>query len=325
MWPLPIALVCLAALALSPTAGAQAPVYPTRPASQQAIRPIPVTELEALLDKELATQRSSGQLTPGSNVGITIGVVQHGVRKIFSYGIAHPDSIFEIGSITKTFTATILAQRVVEGAVRLDEPVRALLPPGTVAKPASGPEITLLDLSDHHSGLPPMPDNDPHADPTNPLADYDINLLYAFIAKHGVSTPPDAPFLYSNLGEGLLGEALANQAGQPYAALLQNQVLAPLRMLHTGVVLTPDMQRHLLQGYSDDGKPARSWDLNALVAAGGIRSNAPDMLTFLEVQLHPDHLPQVVATSAARSLPTVIRMTHVVHAEAFKGMHIALN
>ena len=69
-----------------------------------------------------------------------------------------PDSIFEIGSITKTFTGLVLARMVEQGKVRLDEPVRELLPPGTVAKPP-GREITLLDLATQHSGLPQMPDN----------------------------------------------------------------------------------------------------------------------------------------------------------------------
>ena len=89
---------------------------------------------------------------------MTIGIVVHGKRKIFSYGGVKPDSVFEIGSITKTFTGLVLAQMVEQKTVRLDEPVRELLPKGTVAQPA-GKEITLLDLSTHRSGLPRNPDN----------------------------------------------------------------------------------------------------------------------------------------------------------------------
>ncbi len=82
--------------------------------------------------------------------------MKHGVRRVFTYGTAKPDSIFEIASVTKTFTALTLARMAEQGWVRLDEPVRQLLPPGTVEKPA-GSEITLLDLATQHSGLPRMP------------------------------------------------------------------------------------------------------------------------------------------------------------------------
>jgi CubicO group peptidase (beta-lactamase class C family) len=85
------------------------------------------------------------------HLGLAIGVVRHGVRRVFTYGAAKPDSIFEIASVTKTFTALLLARMVEEGKVTLDEPVRLLLPPGTVEKPKGG-EITLLDLATHHGG-----------------------------------------------------------------------------------------------------------------------------------------------------------------------------
>ncbi len=103
----------------------------------------------------------------------------------------------------------MLSQMAEQGKVTLDEPVRELLPDGTVAKPA-GDEITLLDLATQHSGLPRLPDNLKPADPANPYADYGAANLYAFMAKQGVAKPKDADFLYSNLGMGLLGQALAN-------------------------------------------------------------------------------------------------------------------
>ena len=91
-------------------------------------------------------------------MGVTIGVVRGGVKRVFSYGAAKPDSIFEIGSTTKTFTGLMLAQMVAQGKAKLDERVRELLPPGTVAKP-DGVEITLLDLATRRSGLPRFPSN----------------------------------------------------------------------------------------------------------------------------------------------------------------------
>jgi CubicO group peptidase (beta-lactamase class C family) len=105
---------------------------------------VAVADLKPVLDADLALALKSGPLAPEKHGGVTIGVVQHGDRRIYSYGTAQPDSVFEIGSITKTFTGLILAQMVEQGKVHLDDPVRELLPPSTIAKPASGDEITLV-------------------------------------------------------------------------------------------------------------------------------------------------------------------------------------
>src|SRR5262249_40930355 len=152
--------------------------------------------------------------------------------RVFSYGTAKANSIFEIGSITKTFTGLILSQMAEQGKVKLDDPVRELLPPGTVQKPA-GAEITLLDLATQHSGLPRMPDNFNPGDVANPYADYHAANLYAFVAKHGVAKPNKPGFLYSNVGFGLLGQALSVRAAEPYPELLRLEVLDPLGMHDT--------------------------------------------------------------------------------------------
>jgi CubicO group peptidase (beta-lactamase class C family) len=215
---------------------------------------------------------------------------------------------------------------VQQGTVRLDEPVRELLPAGTVAKPASGAEITLLDLSDQHSGLPRMPDNFHPADAANPYADYDPKLLYEFIGKHGVALPPNAPFLYSNVGVGLLGQALADRAHMSYADLLHEQVTGPLGMFDTGIVLKPEMKARFIDGHDGQHHPAHAWDLDALAGAGGIRSTAADMLTFVEAQLHPENLPKTaLASPQGKTLPAALAACHVIHADIGPGMHIALN
>ena len=162
------------------------------PAMDPSMPPLAVADLKSVLNKDIAVALRSGALASSTHTGVTIGVVQHGIRQIFTYGAVKSDSVFEIGSISKTFTALILAQMVEQNLVRLDEPVRELLPPKIVAKPV-GTEITLLDLSDQHSGLPRMPDNFARADPNNPYADYNAKLLYAFLAKQGVALPANAP------------------------------------------------------------------------------------------------------------------------------------
>ena len=291
-----------------------------------AMPPVNLAHLKDVLDKDLAAALASGFLAAGTDAGVTIGVVQHGVRRVLSYGATKPDSLFEIGSITKTFTGLILAQMVEQKKARLDEPVRALLPAGTVAAPASGPEITLLDLSAQRSGLPRMPDNFRPTDPNNPYVDYDKTLLYAFIASHGVAMPAKPEFVYSNLGVGLLGQALAERAGTTYEALVRKEITGPLGMRETVATIPPAMRARFAQGHDADHKPVPAWDQNALAGAGAVRSTAADMLTYLEAQLHPDHLPPSArSTAVGKTLGAAITASHVPQGEAMGGMHIALN
>ncbi|HMJ63237.1 MAG TPA: serine hydrolase domain-containing protein [Bryobacteraceae bacterium] len=254
-----------------------------------ALPPVSASGLEAVLDKDLASAEKEGALGPATGAGMTVGVLKDGERRIFAYGTGKPDSIFEIGSITKTFTGLILAQMIQQGKVKLEEPVRDLLPPGTAAKP-EGAEITLLDLVTQHSGLPRMPDNFQPTDAQNPYADYHAANLYAFVAKHGVAKPASAPFLYSNLGFGLLGQALANRARMKYPELLLNEVVEPLHLNETTITLTPEQRRRFIEGHDAKHNPAHAWDLDGLAGAGAIRSTASDMLKYLEANLHPDAL-----------------------------------
>ncbi|HTT60704.1 MAG TPA: serine hydrolase domain-containing protein [Bryobacteraceae bacterium] len=299
----------------APFALAAAPTAPP-PRYDPAIPPVSAEEIQTVLDRDLtpALHGENGALAPGTHAGLSIGVLKHGVRRVFSYGIAQPDWLFEIGSITKTFTGLVLAQMVVEGKVRLDEPVRELLPAGTVAKP-QGTEITLLDLITHHSGLPRMPDNFAPADADNPYADYHVANLYAYVAAHGVTKRGTRPFLYSNLGVGLLGQALANRAGMRWADLVKTEITGPLGMRDTVVSVTPEQNRRFIQGFDGLHHPAHAWDIDGLAGAGALRSTAGDMLTYLDAELHPEN---------AGPLAAAIRGSQVLHADANPGTRIAL-
>jgi len=276
--------------------------------------PVPASELEAVMNRDLRQALTSGVLAPGTGSGLAIGVVQRGERRVFTYGVARADSLFEIGSITKTFTGLMLARMAAEGKVRLDEPVRELLPPGTVGKPPRR-EITLLDLVTHRSGLPAMPYNFHPADRENPYADYGPNELYGFIGRRGVSRPDDVPYRYSNLGMGLLGQALANRAGKSYPDQLRDEITVPLGMNNTVIRLSPEMQARFLQGHDQAHRPVHAWDLDGLAGAGAIRSTAGDMLTYLEANLNPGKYP---------ALTSAIASSHQVRADAGSGDQIAL-
>jgi CubicO group peptidase (beta-lactamase class C family) len=293
------------------------------PTYDPALAPVAAADLQSVLDRDLAEALKSGELAPGTGAGVSIAVVEHGVRRVFSYGAAKSDSIFEIGSITKTFTGLVLSQMVEQGKVKFDEPVRELLPPGTVARPV-GPEITLLDLATQHSGLPRMPDNFKPADPNNPYADYVAPNLYAFVSQHGVAKPGDPGFLYSNLGFGLLGQALAVRSGLPYPVLFKEEVIDPLGLKDTTVSLSPAQQARFIAGHDEHHQPVHAWDLDVFAGAGAIRSTAADMLTYLEANLHPEKLKPAAGSSAGATLSAALIQSHQLRADAMPGMRIAL-
>jgi D-alanyl-D-alanine-carboxypeptidase/D-alanyl-D-alanine-endopeptidase len=311
------------ALNLTRQSTALAPPAIPAPSYDPAIPPVSAADLRSVLDKDLAEAIQSGHLSAATGGGVSIGVVEHGVHRVFSYGTARPDSIFEIGSITKTFTALILSQMVEQGKVHLDDPVRELLPAGTVEKPA-GAEITLGDLATQHSGLPRMPNNFHPADNANPYADYLPDNLYAFMREHGVVKPADAGFLYSNLGFGLLGQALAVHARMPYPALLQQEVTDPLGLHDTVISLNAEQRARFIVGHDAEHRAAHAWDLVALAGAGAIRSTASDMLTYLEAQLHPESMKPGAAGTPAGTLPAAITFQHELRSDAGPSMKIAL-
>lgn len=299
---------------------------PEPPKMGPALAPLNLDVLKPVLDRDLAEALQTGELASSTGGGVTIGVLQRGVKRIFSYGAAKDDQLFEIGSVSKTFTGLILAQMAEQGKVKLNEPVRELLPPGKVAKP-DGAEITLLDLATQHSGLPRMPDNFHPADPQDPYVDYRAANLYEFITKHGVKKPADAGFAYSNLGLGLLGQALANGAGMPYSQLLKQEVTEPLGMNDTTVTLSPEQEKRFATGHDALHHPAHAWTITALVGAGGIRSTASDMLIYLDAQLHPTAVSRASDEKPARPIATLgraLEISHELRADAFPGVKIAL-
>lgn len=256
-----------------------------------AIPPVSAAKFPAVMNRDIAPMlRRLDLAAADGGAGIVIGISEHGERRIMTYGASKPDSLFEIGSISKTFTGLLLAQMVVRGELDLRDPVREFLPPGIAPRP-NGPEITLLDLATHHSGLPRMPDNAGPPEQRETYTNYQEAGLYDFIRQHGLGRPTQPEFLYSNLGFALLGAALVNHARMSYADLLREEITGPLGMKDTVIAIPPNLQARMMQGYDSRRLPTPRWDLQAFASAGGIRSDAADMLTYLEAQLHPATSP----------------------------------
>ena len=190
------------------------------------------------------------------------------------------DTVFEIGSITKVFTALLLAEMVTRGEVALDDPVSKYLP-GHVKMPSlNGKQITLLDLATYTSGLPRNPDGLSFAD-NNPFAAFTVERLYAFLSNHTLRFEPGNHYEYANLGFGLLGHVLALRAGTSYEDLVVSRVCAPLGLEDTRISLTPSMRERLAQGHLTSLQTASNWDFPALAGTGALRSTANDLVRFM--------------------------------------------
>jgi len=226
-------------------------------------------------------------------VGIVAGVIEPSGTRIVTYGKAAKeggrpldgDTVFEIGSITKVFTALLLEDMAQHGEVKLDDPISKYLPAGVKAPQRNGKEITLAELAEHTSGLPRLPDNFSPKDGTNPYADYTAEKLYAFLNSYQLTRDPGEKWEYSNLATGLLGHLLSLRAGKDFETLVETRIAAPLGMSSTRITLTPEMKERMAAGYNASLQPARLWDFDALAGAGALRSTANDLLTFLAANL----------------------------------------
>ena len=197
-----------------------------------------------------------------------------------------PHVLLEIGSVTKVFTALLLADMAERGEVQLDDPIARHLPPAVAQACPAATRITLRQLATHTSGLPRLPRNlVPLAlrHPADPYAGYTTEHLYRALRK--ASDPAPAAYLYSNYGFGLLGHLLSHTAGRPYAELLTERVTGPLGLAETTVGV-PD--GHPAATGHRRGRPTGRWHLGALAGAGALNSTAADLARFLNANLHPE-------------------------------------
>jgi CubicO group peptidase (beta-lactamase class C family) len=229
---------------------------------------------------------------PRKGQGIVVGVLDPAGRRVVAGGPdgGEPfdgDTVFEIGSISKVFTALLLADMVNKGEVALDDPAEKYLPAGARMPGRGGRKITLRDLSTHMSALPRLPDNMPFGDPADPYADYTEALMLEFLARYELPRDIGAQAEYSNFGVGLLGYLLGRAAGKDYETLLRERITGPLGMTDTAVTLSAGQQARFAPAFDTYMQPAKPWRIPALVGAGGIRSTADDMLRFASAALDP--------------------------------------
>lgn len=230
-----------------------------------------------------------------SAVGVSIAIIENGEVEYLSFGVTEqgsnnqitPETLFEIGSISKTFTSMALASMVKEGKVKLSDPVQQYLPKTLKMPTKNGKQITLLSLANHMSGLPRLPNNMPFGDPADPYADYTLELLYDFINNFELTREIDQKLEYSNLAVGLLGHVLELIDNKTYQQVIFDRVIRPLG-LSSSFVDVPESQKTLLSKGHDAGLDiVKHWQLPALAGAGAIKSNVKDMALYLKANLNP--------------------------------------
>jgi CubicO group peptidase (beta-lactamase class C family) len=244
--------------------------------------------------EELCKQRVDSEETPG----IAVAIFEDGKSKFINYGNSNlstrepvtSKTLFEIGSITKTFTCSILAYFVLKNELGLKDPAQNHLPSSIQLPQKNGKSITLLHLACAHSGLQRMPGNFYPADQANPYIDYTEKELTTFLNNCELKNEPGTTYEYSNLGMGLLGFILTQAKSKPYSELVKGVILSPLGMNQT-FISGMTSSKLLATGYRD-ANPMKAWTWNnqsVLTGAGGIISNTEDMLKFLTAQLSSDN------------------------------------
>lgn len=227
--------------------------------------------------------------------GLSIGVYDKGRINYYNYGICSDikpvlptnQSIYEIASITKTFTAATLVQMVQEGKVQYHDPISKYLPKGVVNW-SDSLAITLEELATHQSGFPKIPDNHLKRaifNMDNPYKNYSEKDLYNFLRSYTPKPKAKRKVAYSNLGMGLLGNILAMVENTSYEGLIQRKITQPLGMNHTFGEYKPQRQ---VTGHNGYGEPTAAWEDLTLEGAGAIRSSTSDMMKYLITNINED-------------------------------------
>ena len=260
----------------------------------------PPTDKAPACTSEAVDQTLRPLVDSGKVVGLCVGVIQGENSYVFGLGTTqrgpqgstpNGKTIFEIGSISKVFTASLLAEAVERGDLKLDDPVASLVPTGVNVPSRNEKPITLRHLATHSSGLPRLPSN-LKPNPIDPYKDYSPDDLFHFLANHSLSRDPGADYEYSNYGIGLLGHVLAMHANKTdYEALVVERICEPLGMLDTYLRVNQEQSSRFAQGYATGNLPAGRWEILTLGGAGGIRSTMDDMLKFARFCMEPDDSP----------------------------------
>jgi CubicO group peptidase (beta-lactamase class C family) len=236
---------------------------------------------------------SENYIKSGKSPGLFVGIIQGDTVFAQGFGVVNkesklqPDSntVFEVGSVSKVFTAEIAQLLVAQHVISWDDLLTKYLPDS--AKPTTEDGTTLRHLTSHTSGFPRLPQmwfSKLEQNPCDPYSPLTMEDVYTYL-RHDTDKkkPGKDAYEYSNMGAGLLGHVLVWKTGQSYETLLQQFICSPLQMSHTTIMLSDTTS--LATGYDETGKPTCHWHFPVLPGAGAVTSTGADMLTFLRANL----------------------------------------
>jgi beta-lactamase class C len=214
--------------------------------------------------------------------GMAVGVIVDGKPYVFDYGVASKetgqpvsrDTLFELGSVSKTFTATLTSYAQEQGALKLSDPVARFLP--MLAGSPFGDDVTLLNLGTHTPGGLPLQVPDEITSDAQ-LMDW----LRAWQPAHA----PGTFRTYSNPGIGTLGLIAANSMKRDFTALMREQVFPSLGLKNSFLDVPASRRKDYAQGYTKDGQPIRMKGGELAAEAYGVRATAADMTRFVQANM----------------------------------------
>ena len=233
---------------------------------------------------------------------VSIGLTHNGKTYRYGYSKAegkvqtkkNENAIFEIGSITKTFTATLLMEQVENGSMQLDGAIQQYLPVSMKQPTYEGHSISLKHLATHTSGLNPSPGSflGPFLKsklfaPQNPYKYMKAKHYYRYLKGFKLNYVPGKKWVYNNAAIGLLGELVARQQQSTWETLVQEKLFEPLGMNNSYFRITKELKGRMVQGYNAKGKKAALWEMDFINPAGVIKSTLNDMMKWLAAQLAP--------------------------------------
>ncbi|MES2807640.1 MAG: serine hydrolase domain-containing protein [Bacteroidota bacterium] len=269
--------------------------------------------LKTTLDKAVDSLALKYFKNPNA-AGISIGIIKNGVAYTYHYGesdkktkqLPSANTMYEIGSVTKTFTATVLAQAVIDGKVRLDDDIRKFLSGDYPNLSYAGKPITLKDLANHTSRIPPLPDdieNQKNFNPVIPERNYDEGMYYAALHRLKLDTLPGTKYNYSNWGVSVLGHIMERVYGQPLDVLVKKYITKPFGMKNTVYRLNKDQTKAMALPYTDNGKLGPFQEEGIFSPAGGIHASLGDMLFYVQQQI--SEINQAVKLTHQRTVGNV--------------------
>ncbi len=222
-------------------------------------------------------------------VGACVGVYYKGQSIFYHYGEIKRDSkilpdnntLFEIGSISKTFTSILLADAIIREKIKLDDPITKYLPDSVISNKALE-GITIKQLSNHTSGLPRLPDNFGinNTNAKDPYKDYDVKLMMSALKTILPSSAPGTKYAYSNFAPALLCTILEKINKQSFEEMLQTRIAKTMGLKNTHTFLLPTNNIMAATTYDEEGKETNRWNFKAFAGAGSIMSNVKDMLQY---------------------------------------------